>query len=84
MKTTKKGCFAQVGDLVRTGWDSETRSIAPPYNYGIVVETDDRSPDAYTAEQIAERPVRLVEILTTDGRNIRRFTVHVEVISEGR
>ena len=84
MKAIKKGWFAQVGDLVRAGWDIETKSIAPPYNYGIVVETDDRSPDAYTAEQIAERPVRLVKILTTDGRKIRRFTVHVEVISESR
>ena len=82
MQVVKPGWFAQVGDLVREGWCSKKRCIAPPYLYGIVFETQDRSLDAYTAEQIAEKPVRLVWILTTQGKRIRRYSVHVEVISE--
>ena len=82
MKAIKKGCFAQVGDLVREGWCYEKRCIAPPYTYGIVVEAQARSPEAYTAEQIAEKPIRMINMLTTDGSKIRRFSHHVEVISE--
>jgi len=55
----------------------------PPYTYGIVLETHNRSPEAYTAEQIAEAPVRTMFILTTEGKRIRRYAVHVEVINEG-
>jgi len=82
VKAVKPGHFAQVGDLVREGWCTKTRCVAPPYTYGIVVETRNRSPEAYTAEQIAEKPVRLVYILTTTGEKIRRYAVHVEVINE--
>ena len=84
MVAVKKGWFVKVGDLVREGWCQEKRCVAPPYTYGIVVETQNRSPEAYTAEQIAEKPVRLVWILTTKGETIRRYSVHVEVISEYR
>ena len=84
MKAVKPGWFAQVGDLVREGWCTKTRRIAPPYTYGIVLETHNRSPEAYTAEQIAVAPVRTMFILTTQGEKIRRYSVHVEVIYEGR
>ena len=84
MKVIKPGHFAQVGDLIREGWCTKKRCIAPPYTYGIVVETHNRSPEAYTAEQIAESPVRTMEILTTEGERIRRYSVHVEVINEAR
>ena len=80
MVAVKKGWFVKVGDLVREGWCREKRRVAPPYTYGIVLETQNRSPEAYTAEQIAEKPVRLVYILTTAGEKIRRYAVHVEVI----
>ena len=80
----KEGWFAIVGDLVREGWCYKTRSIAAPYTYGIVVQTYPRSPDAYTPKQIAEKPIRMVDIFTTDGRKIRRYTVHVEIVNEGR
>ena len=84
MKAIKPGWFAQVGDLVREGWCAKKRRIAPPYTYGIVLETHNRSPEAYTAEQIAVAPVRTMFILTTQGEKIRRYSVHVEVIYEGR
>ena len=84
MKVVRPGYFAKVGDYVREGWDTETRSIAPPYTYGIVVETQRRSPQAYTAEQIKEKPVRVIYILTNGGEMIRRYSVHVEVIDESR
>ena len=73
-----------MGDLVREGWCTKKRRIAPPYTYGIVLETHNRSPEAYTAEQIAEAPVRTMFILTTKGERIRRYSVHVEVISGAR
>jgi len=79
----KEGCFAKVGDLVRDGWCYETRSIAPPYIYGVVIWTHPRTPEAYTADQIAEAPIHTVKILCTTGELIRRYTVHIEVISEG-
>ena len=82
MVAVKEGYFTQVGDLVREGWCTKKRCIAPPYTYGIVVKTQNRSPEAYTPEQCAEKPVRLVYILTTAGEKIRRYAVHVEVISE--
>lgn len=81
MKVIREGYFAKVGDLIRNGWCNETRSIAPPYKYGIVIETENRSQKAYTAEQIAEKPVRLVKFITgEDGRVTRRYAVHIEVI----
>ena len=83
MKVVRKGCFAKVGDLVREGWSYETRSIAPPYTYGIVVWTHQRQPENYTAEQIAEAPIHTMKILTAEGI-IRRYSVHIEVISESR
>ena len=83
MKVVRKGCFAKVGDLVRNGWSTATRSIAPPYIYGVVVEVQPRSPEAYTPEQIAEAPIRLVKMLS-GGKIIRRYSVHIEVIGEGR
>ena len=82
MVAVKEGYFTQVGDLVREGWCRKNRCVAPPYKYGIVVQTQNRSPEAYTAEQIAEKPVRLVWILTTEGETIRRYAVHVEVLNE--
>ena len=84
MQAVKEGYFTQVGDLVREGWCTERRMIAPPFTYGIVVKTQNRSPEAYTAEQIASKPVRLVWILTTEGETIQRYAVHVEVICEAR
>ena len=84
MEAIKPGWFAQVGDLVREGWCAKKRRITPPYTYGIVLETHNRSPEVYTAEQIAVAPVRTMFILTTEGKRIRRYSVHVEVISEGR
>ena len=82
MKVVREGCFAKVGDLVRNGWCSTRRCVAPPYIYGIVVEVQHRSRAHYTPEQIAESPVRLVKMLS-DGKIIRRYSVHIEVISEG-
>ena len=82
MQAVKPGYFAAVGDLVREGWCRDKRCIAPPYTYGIVLETQNRSPEAYTPEQCAEKPVRLVWILTTKGERIRRYAVHVEVVSD--
>ncbi len=82
MKVVREGCFAKVGDLVRNGWNTTTRSIAPPYIYGVVVEVQYRSPEHYTPELIAESPVRLVKMLS-NGKIIRRYSVHIEVISEG-
>ena len=84
MKAVKPGHFAQVGDLIREGWCIKKRCIAPPYTYGIVLETHNRSPEAYTAEQIAKAPVRTMFILTTEGKRIRRYSVHVEGISGAR
>ena len=84
MLAVRPGYFATVGDLVREGWCRQKRCVAPPYTYGIVLETQNRSPEAYTAEQIAEKPVRLVYILTTTGEKIRRYAGHVEVLNERR
>jgi len=84
MQAVKPGYFATVGDLVREGWCRDKRCVAPPYTYGIVLETQNRSLEAYTPEQCAEKPVRLVYILTTAGEKIRRYAVHVEVMSESR
>ena len=82
-KVIRDGCFAQVGDLIREGWSYETRSIAPPYMYGVVIEAIPRSPEAYTAEQIAKAPIHTVIVLCTTGELIRRYSVHIEVIAEG-
>jgi hypothetical protein len=83
MKVIREGGFAKVGDLVRNGWSAETRSIAPPYIYGIVVEVFPRSSEHYTPEQIAKAPIRDVRMLV-GGKIIRRYGVHIEVISETR
>ena len=83
MKVVRKVCFAKVGDLVREGWSYETRSIAPPYIYGIVVWTHPRTLENYTAAQIAKGPIHSMKILTAEGI-IRRYSVHIEVISESR
>ena len=77
----KAGYFAEVGDFIREGWDTETRSIAPPYTYGIVVKTEIRRLGPYTEEQIAEKPVRVVHFLSDSGKMLRRYAVHIEVIS---
>ena len=76
----RKGYHTRVGDLIRNGWDTETRSIAAPYVYGIVVKTEMRRLGPYTEEQISERPVRLIHFLTSEGKMIRRYAVHIEVI----
>ena len=36
----RPGSHAKVGDYIREGWDTDTRSIQPPYNYGLVIKTD--------------------------------------------
>jgi hypothetical protein len=82
MKVVKEGYFAEVGDFIREGWDTETRSIAPPYNYGIVIKTEIRRLGPYTEEQIAEKPVRTIHFLSNRGKMLRRYAVHIEVISE--
>ena len=74
----------KIGDLVREGWSYDTRSIAPPYIYGIIIEAVRRLPDSYTAEHIAESPIRYVKMLCGGGKIIRRYAVTVEVISESR
>ena len=80
MKVVRSGHFAEVGDLVREGWCKEKRCVAPPYTHGIVVETQLRSIEAYTPSQMAEKPVRVIHILTDEGKTIRRYAVHVEVV----
>jgi hypothetical protein len=81
VKVNREGCFAKVGDLVRNGWCTTRRCIAPPYAYGVVVEVEPRSPEAYTPEHIRESPIRSMKMLS-DGRIIKRYSVHIEVISE--
>ena len=78
----KKGCFAEVGDLVREGWSYEARAIAPPYIYGVVIWVHPRSLENYSAEHVARAPIHSMKILCTTGEVIRRYSVHVEVISE--
>ena len=83
MKVIREGGFAKVGDFVRNGWCTETRSVQPPYIYGVVVEVFPRSPEHWTPEQIAAAPIKDVRMLV-GGKIIRRYGVHIEVISEGR
>lgn len=80
----RKGYHARVGDLIRNGWDIETRSIQPPYVYGLVIKTEIRRLGPYTEEQISEKPVRLIHFLSSEGKKMRRYSVHVEVIGESR
>ena len=82
MKVIRPGSHARVGDYIREGWDTETRSIAPPYNYGIVIKTEIRRLGPYTEEQIAEKPVRTIHFLSNGGEMMRRYAVHIEVIDE--
>ncbi len=74
----------KIGDLVREGWCYDTRRIAPPYIYGFIIDAIHRLPDSYTAEHIAESPIRYVKMMCGDGKIIRRYAVTVEVISEYR
>jgi hypothetical protein len=83
VKVLREGFFAEVGDLVREGWSYETRSIAPPYIYGVVIKTEIRRLGPYTEEQIAEKPVRMIHFLSGCGM-LQRYAVHIEVISESR
>jgi hypothetical protein len=83
VKVIRPGHFAEVGDYIREGWDTETRSIQPPYNYGIVTKTETRTLGPYTQEQIDEKPIRLIHFLTGEGKIMRRYAVHIEVIDEG-
>ncbi len=80
MKVIRPGHHAKAGDLIRNGWSTETRSIQPPYVYGIVIETQMRTLGPYTQEQIDEKPIRLIHFLTNDGKLLRRYAVHIEVI----
>jgi len=82
VKVIREGYFAKVGDYIREGWDTETRSIAPPYNYGIVIKTEIRRLGPYTEEQIAEKPVRTIHFLSDSGKMLLRYAVHIEVIGE--
>jgi hypothetical protein len=84
MNVIKKGCFAEVGDYIREGWDTETRSVAPPYNYGIVIKTEMRQLGPYTKKQIAESPVKRIHFLSNNGKIMTRYSVHIEVVSESR
>jgi hypothetical protein len=84
MKVVRLGCFAEVGDYIRNGWDTETRSIQPPYDYGVVVKTEMRRLGPYTQEQIDEKPVRVIYFLTESGKILQRYAVHIEVIDEAR
>lgn len=84
MKAVRPGFFAKVGDYIRNGWDTETRSIQPPYDYGIVIKTETRRLGPYTQEQIDEKPVRVIHFLSSEGEIMRRYAVHIEVIGEGR
>ena len=83
MKVVREGSFAKVGDLVRNGWCTETRSIQPPYIYGVVVAVFPRSAEHWTPEEIAAAPIKDVRMLSS-GKIIRRYGIHLEVISEGR
>ena len=82
MKVIRDGGFAQVGDLVRNGWDTETRSIQPPYVYGVVVSVEPRNPDIYSPEDIAKAPIRSMKVLCGHGKVKMKYSVHVEVIGE--
>ena len=84
MKVIREGHFARVGDLVRNGWDTETRSIAPPYVYGIVISVEHRNPDVYSPEDIAKTPIRSMKVLCGHGKVKMKYSVHVEVIGESR
>ena len=84
MKTIRSGGFAQVGDLVRNGWDTETRSIQPPYVYGIVISVEPRNPENYPSEDIAKAPIRSMKVLCGNGKVKLKYSVHIEVISENR
>ena len=84
MKVVRPGCFARVGDYIREGWDTETRSVQPPYTYGLVIEAETRRLGPYTQEQIDEAPIRRIRFLTGEGKIIARYSVHIEVISEAR
>jgi len=80
----RPGYHARVGDLIREGWDTETRSIQPPYVYGIVIKTETRRLGPYTQEQIDEKPIRLIYFISGGGKLLRRYAVHIEVICESR
>ena len=80
MKVIRPGCFAEVGDYIREGWDTETRSIQPPYNYGLVIKTETRNLGPYTQEQIDEAPIRRIHFLTNKGKIMVRYAVHIEVL----
>ena len=83
MKVIREGAFAQVGDLVRNGWDTKTRSIQPPYVYGVVVSVEPRNPDVYSPEDIAKSPIRSMKVLLCGNGKIKmKYSVHVEVINE--
>jgi len=84
VKVIRPGSHARVGDYIREGWDTETRSIQPPYNYGIVIKTETRTLGPYTQEQIDESPIRKIYFLTNGGKIMARYAVHIEVISESR
>jgi len=82
VKVIRPGHHAKVGDLIRNGWSTETRSIQPPYVYGLVVKTEIRRLGPYTQEQIDEKPVRLIHFLSSEGKKLQRYAVHIEVIGE--
>ena len=84
MKVIRPGFFAKVGDYIRNGWDTETRSIQPPYVYGLVIKTENRKLGPYTQEQIDDKPVRVIHFLTNEGKIMRRYAVHIEVVNESR
>jgi hypothetical protein len=84
VKVIRPGFHARVGDLIRNGWCTETRSIQPPYVYGLVIKTETRRLGPYTQEQIDEAPIRVIHFLSSEGKKLRRYAVHIEVISESR
>jgi len=82
MKVIREGYFARPGDLIRNGWDTKTHSIQPPYVYGLVLKTEFRRLGPYTQDQIDEKPVRVIHFLSFEGKIMRRYAVHIEVINE--
>ena len=69
----------KVGDLIK-GY------VPNPYRpqVGIVIKTETRRLGPYTQEQIDEAPIRLIHFLTSEGKMIQRYAVHVEVLDESR
>tara|TARA_Y100000310_G_C20084503_1_gene535410 strand:- start:72 stop:296 length:225 start_codon:yes stop_codon:yes gene_type:complete len=69
------------GDYVKRGWSGIRREI-PPFTFGIIIKVQKRTLEHYTAEQIAEDPIRTVLVLEDSGKMKRWYGIHTQVISE--